>query len=194
MNNHGVRMPEAERVTGAGHAKTIKQRRIEVYLPSLERKDAWSQEARARGQSLSVFVFSVVEDALSADAAEAEQRADELEGAVADLTNESAALRQRIQELETLNDRMDRDLEEYRAQDFLREEPVRKLDPRLIRVLSDAKTRYGRARVVGEAELHRVLRLKRQDETRLKALARQLEFLELHEIVRKSGKGWMWIG
>jgi hypothetical protein len=113
-----------------------------------------------------------------------------LEVEVARLAQEVEGLRHRNEELEALNQRATEDLAQYRATEFLGGSPVKRLDSRLVKLLSEAQTRQGERRPVDQPEIVRSLRLKGESE--LKALAAQLELLELHEVVRKSTKGWVW--
>ncbi|MCA1812033.1 MAG: hypothetical protein LC623_08500 [Halobacteriales archaeon] len=170
---------------------TVKQRRIDVYLPTLEAKARWKHEADKRGQKVSEWVFQVVELSLIQEPeAASPNRVPELEAEVARLGQEVEGLRQRNEELEVLNQRATEDLAQYRAQEFLGGSPVKRLDSRLVKLLSEAQTRQGEPRPVDQPEIVRSLHLKGEPE--LKALAAQLELLELHEVVRKSTKGWMW--
>lgn len=170
---------------------TVKQRRIDVYLPTLEAKKRWNEEAAKRNQSISQLVFELVELAL-----QPEEPSESVEGAevrAAKLAQEVDALRRRNEELEVLHQRAVQDLAEYRALEFLGGSPVKRLDARLVKFLSEATTRTGEPRAVNQAELVRALRIK-GSEAELKSLAAQLELLELHEVVRKGAKGWTWNG
>ena len=171
---------------------TVKQRRIDVYLPTLEAKKRWNEEAAKRNQSISQLVFELVELALQPpdEPTESSERA---EVKAAKLAQEVDALRRRNEELEVLHQRAVQDLAEYRALEFLGGNPVKRLDARLVKFLSEATTRTGEPRAVNQPELVRALRIK-GSEAELKSLAAQLELLELHEVVRKGAKGWTWNG
>lgn len=177
---------------GRDKTDTIKQRRIDVYLPSLEAKERWSEEADERNTSVSKMVFQIVEESLAGSWEDPRQRIGELQEEVEDLTSELARTRGRIRELEALYQRAERDLEEYRAQGILGPDPIKQLDPRLIRVLSEARGRYGKQRVVSDQELRESLGIGDDDGDRLKALQIQLEQLELHGVVRPANGGWVW--
>ena len=171
---------------------TVKQRRIDVYLPTLDAKKRWNTEAAKRNQSISQLVFELVELSLTPEPEAAKDRIPGLEAEAARLAQENEGLRRRNEELEALHQRATEDLAQYRATEFLGGSPVKRLDSRLIRLLSEAQTRSGERRPVDHPELVRTLHVK--GETELKALAAQLELLELHEVVRKSTKGWVWNG
>ena len=49
---------------GRGKTKTIKQRAIYVYLPSLEMVEDWKRRAERAGVSVSKFVVERVEDSI----------------------------------------------------------------------------------------------------------------------------------
>lgn len=44
-----------------GKTDTIKERRVDVYLDTLERKERWTEQSDAAGDSLSKFVQKAVE-------------------------------------------------------------------------------------------------------------------------------------
>lgn len=177
-----------------GKTATIKRRRIDVYLPTLEAKERWNAAAIGRHQKVSEMVFELVETALAPRPAEdgapplvMAQRLDEVEA-------ELSAQRQRGGELELLKESLERELEAYRAQDVLDVPRVPKVDSRIVRVFSQARGRDGRARTVEIAELRKVLRLTPKHEAELKALNVALEHMELHGWIRRSGRGWVWVG
>ncbi|MES2154195.1 MAG: hypothetical protein V4510_03585 [bacterium] len=173
---------------------TIKQRRVDIYLPTLDARGKWIAAAAKRNLSLSAFVFQAMEMELQKDALEGLERASaaDLEKELTDLRLANADLRRRVEELNVLNHRAEADLAEYRAQHIVGPEPVKHLDPRLISILSEAKGRDGRFRALDVAELRRELRLNPKNPTELQALSRQLEYLEVHKVVRRSPKGWVW--
>jgi hypothetical protein len=170
---------------------TVKQRRIDVYLPTLEAKARWNAEAAKRNQSISQLVFELVELALQPPE-EAVGPTEDFAAKAAKLAQEMEALKRRNEELEALYERAAQDLVEYRASEFLGGNPIKRLDPRLLKFLSEAKTRTGEPRPVDHPELVQALRIKKGSEAELKSLAAQLELLELHEVIRKGSKGWTW--
>ncbi len=177
----------------AGKTATIKQRRVEIYLPSLETKDRWTAEAEQRGVSLSEMIFLLIHEKLTSEDPSTAERLTRLEKENRTLHAQLDAQRERVEALEAVKERQERDLSEYRAQAFLGG-PIRKLDPRLLRVLSEAKDRSGRFRPVGETELKRALRVTPKDFTQSKALVAQLAFLETHQVVTHGQGGWTWNG
>lgn len=174
---------------------TIKQRRVDIYLPTLETKANWNEAAKKRGLSLSDFVFQTMEMSLHEDLLdESPALPAELQDELSHLRRDRDRLSKRVEELEVLLSRAEDDLAQYRAQHIIGPEPIKRLDPRLIRILSEARGRDGRYRVVDAAEISRQLRVNPKNAAEVQAMARQLEALEVHEVVKRSGKGWMWIG
>jgi hypothetical protein len=172
---------------------TVKQRRIDVYLPTLEAKARWNAEAAKRNQSISQLVFELVELSLQPPQ-EPDGPREDFEAKASKLAQEMDALRRRNEELEALHARATQDLAEYRATEFLGGNPVKRLDSRLLKLLSEATTKTGEPRPVDHPELVQALRIKKGSEAELKSLAAQLELLELHEVVKKGSKGWTWNG
>ncbi|HWG90720.1 MAG TPA: hypothetical protein VNZ52_07725 [Candidatus Thermoplasmatota archaeon] len=177
---------------GLDKTKTIKQRRIDVYLPTLDAKERWNREAEKRRVSVSEMVFELVETGLAAAGDDSRARVTQLEGQVADLTNEIGKARARIQDLEALHALAEKDLEEYRAEAFLGTKRGFQLDARVVRLLSEARGVDGKHRAVDASELRKSFRITGKDEKRAKALAEQLEYLELHRIISKTARGWVW--
>lgn len=180
------------RKAGLVKTKTIRQRRIDVYLPSMEARDAWSAAAKKRGQSVSQMVYDLVDTGLNDDSKDLEKDVRVHREENAELKERIALLNARIGDLEALKARLEDDLEEYRAEGWNQPIQRKKLDSRLVRVLSTAVTLDGKHKAVSEEELHKSLRIKPSDLDRLKALNEQLEVLELHELVRRAKKGWVW--
>lgn len=173
---------------------TIKKRRIDVYLPTLETKARWNAEAERRGLSVSDFVLQTVEMELQKEdlnGTEPQVLTESMEELAA-LRHDNDALRKRVEALEALNKRAETDLAQYRSEHIVGPEPIKRLDPRLIKILSETKGRDGRFRAVEAAELRKRLLIDPKSELELQALARQLEYLELHKVIKPSSKGWIW--
>lgn len=172
-----------------GKTETIRQRRVDVWVPSLEEKEAWKQAAKEQGLSLSKLIIQLVNQSIN-DQAVVED-VDALKQRVVDLEAELGRRERRIEDLERLKDRLDQELNQYRSQDFLTSPGIKQLDPRLINVLSTSRDDIGRSRVVTETELMQRLRLGDSADD-VQALAMQLEALELHGVVTATGQGWVW--
>ena len=178
--------------------KGIAQRRIEIYLPSLETREEWVAAAAKRGTSLSEFVFDVVHTSLTGQGGDLRKTVNELRDKTEALTTQLAEERRRIEELQLLKDRYEHELEEYRAELFLTKtgsaDPVAQIDPRVVRVFTDAKDARGKARAVSEDELRRMFRVTAKDIQRNKWLNRQVQMMEGARWITKSSRGWTWHG
>jgi chromosome segregation ATPase len=184
-------MPKRNKAMAHNKTKTIKQRRIDVYLPTLEAKDRWNAQAAKRNVSISELVFQIVESQLGGQWEDLRSRNAVLERQIGDLTAQVGSQQRRIEELESLYQRSEETLEKYRTEAILGS-PIKKLDPRVIRYFSEAKTKTGRFRAIDEGELRRAFRLSPADVSKVAALTKQIEYLELHSIIRRTGKGWAW--
>lgn len=172
--------------------KTIFERRVGVYMPTLEAKAKWNTEAKKRRQSLSDMVYQIVESHLWGPKEDKAAEAHDLQKELGDVTSELARVRDRVQQLEALNERSEKALEDYRAETFLEEVPVKKLDRQLVHLLSSARGLNGLPRAVRDDEIRQSLKIGPRDETRLRALNKNLVFLEQFQLVKKAAKGWVW--
>lgn len=82
---------------------TIKQRRVDVYLNTLEQKERWAKAAQSEGTSLSKWVIQIVENSLSGVAREENQK--QLRREIHELKDEISALRDENRRLLTLVER-----------------------------------------------------------------------------------------
>lgn len=179
--------------------KTIAQRRIEVYLPSLMTRKEWVAAAKKRGTSLSEFVFEVVHTSLTGEGGDLRRTVSDLRHKVDALTAQLAEQSLLIDDLQAAKVRNERDLEEYRAALFLKEAPGKgdprsKMDPKLVRVFVEAKDRSGAFRAVSEDELRKMFRVTPRDVARMRKLNLEVAVLEATGMVTKSSKGWTWNG
>lgn len=172
--------------------KTIKKRRVEVYLPTIETRDNWKAQAKERGMTLSDFVFQTVETALDQRPETVAADLLELQEQLDDQQHELDSLTRRNNELNELKDRLEGALSKYRARDFLYAEPVKQIDNRLVKVISEARHRNGKPRLVSDAELRKRLQVDADDIESLKGITAQLEFLERHGMVARRKDGWAW--
>ncbi|HWG92285.1 MAG TPA: hypothetical protein VNZ52_15660 [Candidatus Thermoplasmatota archaeon] len=175
--------------------KSIAQRRIEIYLPSVGTREEWVAAAEKRGVSLSEFVFDVVHTALTGQGGDLRLATSELRKQVDALTGQVADQQRRIEELEAQKARLENDIEGYRAELFLTRtpgggDPVVKVDRRLLQVFIDAKDRDGAPRPVTEEELRKRFRLTPKDIAGNKALNIQVGILETFGLIKRTKWGW----
>jgi hypothetical protein len=171
-----------------GKTKTIKQRAIYVYLPSLEMVDEWKQRANKTGTSISKFVIERVEDSIRREEGE--------EGYTSRLAlieqlgkqeDELKKLREDNRLLRRLVDNLDEELKRYRAQPFLDEgyQGVRSFDRELVQLLKKGEQ-------LGDEEILAQLNIDPSDVDRVKAVSSQLNVLESYGLLEFRGRGWRW--
>lgn len=171
-----------------GKTETIKERSIYVYLPSMEQKKRWDENARAQGVSVSKFVVEHVENSLR-------QVEDPSYKSIGELFQETRLLREQLEKetrekhvLEVALERLEEELRRYRAQPFLDDGfvGVRRYQKELVEILREGK-------LVSSEEISRRLRIGPSETEAVKAISKQLENLEAYGVVRSSPKGWKWI-
>jgi len=177
-------MPKPNR----GKTKTIKDRAIYVYLPSLEMVEDWKRRAEKAGVSVSKFVIERVEDSIRREEGEEGylSRA-ELVKRLRSAEEELKKLREENRLLKRLVENLDNELKRYRAQPFLQEafEGIRRFDRDLIELL-----RKGGSYTQEEILAH--LNIEPSDVELVKAVDKQLEALEAYGLVEYKGRGWRW--
>lgn len=178
----------------AGKTDTIKQRRVDVYAPTIESKERWQKAAQEKHIPLSKYAGQILEVYLGEENADLQSELRDARRHIVDVEAENTELVRRLQDAEMLRERLESELETYRAKEMLSTSPIKKLDARLVTAFSDARGHDGRLRAVTTQELHKKLRIQKRDVERLQALNWQLEVLETHGMIVPSGKGWTWNG
>ena len=173
-----------------GKTKSIKQRSIYVYLPSVEMVDDWKTGAKKGNVSISSFVIEHVANSLRQEEGEEEykpratliQQLREKDENIEKLTRDNEILKLALE-------RVENELRRYRAEPFLDEtfKGIRGYDRRLIELLKKGNS-------VDSDHLLRLLKIDPRDTPLVKAVARQLENLEAYGIVEKMRRGWKWKG
>lgn len=173
-----------------GKTRTIKDRAIYVYLPSLEMVEDWRRRAERAGVSISRFVVERVEDSIRREEGDESylSRA-ELVKRLRSAEEELRKLREENRLLKRLVENLDNELRRYRVQPFLQEafEGVRRFDRDLIELLR-------RGGSYSEEEILAHLNIDPSDVELVKAVDRQLEALEAYGLVEYRGRGWRWKG
>jgi predicted DNA-binding protein len=171
-----------------GKTDTIKQRSIYVYLPSVEQKRRWDEQAQKQGVSISKFVAEHVENSLR-------QVEEQDYKSIGDLCKEVKQLKEQISKetrekrvLEIAVEKLEEELRRYRAQPFLEEgfAGVRRYQKELVEIL-----RQGH--LVSSGEILSRLGIKPSEGEAVKAVSAQLENLEKYGVVKVFPKGWKWI-
>jgi predicted DNA-binding protein len=171
-----------------GKTETIKQRAIYVYLPSVEQKTRWDAYAKKQGASISKFVVEHVENSLS-------QVEDSNSKSMGELWKEVKQLKEQLDKearekhvLEIALERLEEELRRYRAQPFLDEKfvGVRRYQKELVEILREGP-------VTSSDEILSRLRIRLSEREAVKAVSKQLEYLESYGLVKSSPKGWKWV-
>jgi len=170
--------------------KTIKQRAIYIYLPSLEMTQDWKNRARQQGTSISKFVIERVEESISREEEDGRYQSKlELVGRLEKAEDELRELRGENRLLRKLVENQETELRRYRAQPFLEEEyeGVRSFDKELIEILRRRGTHRDDS-ILAE------LNISPTDVDLVTAIRRQLEALESYGLVEFTPSGWRWVG
>ena len=171
-----------------GKTDTIRDRRVDVYVDSIERKERWAEQADAADTSLSKFVQQCVEYAIERggpDFGELGARSQKLQ----ELEEELKELQKDIDQKEIVIEKLETDLRRERVAPF--QEPefegIRAYDRELIDVLQ-------RAEYISGHELREQLAIDPTDQELMKGFDRQLQQLESYGLVKNTGRGWRWTG
>ncbi len=168
--------------------ETIKERRVDVYLPSLDMKDEWKERAEKRDQSVSKFVIEMVEDGIAREEEENyEDRATLIERKK-ELQEQFKELQKENNRLKTLVDKQEKELREYRSKPFTEEdfEGKRELPEELINILREqGKVRY--------EDLHNLMDIEPGSDKSV-ALQNQIDTLEEYNLIEHTDRYLRWKG
>ncbi|MGQ9507234.1 MAG: hypothetical protein ACUVTB_05175 [Candidatus Bathycorpusculaceae bacterium] len=170
--------------------KTIKDRAVYVYLPSLEMVVDWKRRADKAGVSISKFVVERVEDSIRREEGEEGYLSRlELIERLRTAEDELKKLRDENRLLRKLVDNLEKELKRYRTKPFLEEgfEGVRVFEKELVAFLR-------RGGIYTDEDILAGLNIDPSDADLVKAIGRQLETLESCELVEFTGRGWRWKG
>jgi len=171
-----------------GKTESISDRRVDVYLGTIERKERWTELATEEGESLSKFVQQCVEYAIERggpDFAELGERSKEIQ----ELTEEVNELRKEVEQKDIVIDKLQTDLQRHRLEPFTEDdfEGVREYDRELIGILQGAD------RITGD-ELVQRLDIDPSETELMQAIDSQLQQLEDYGLIDSTAKGWRWVG
>lgn len=172
-----------------GKTESIKQRAIYVYLPSEEHKARWQKHAERGGVSISKFVIEHVEDSLRKEDEPDFKSRSELWKENSELKKQIEELAKKCRLLETVADKLEQELRQYRSRPFLEAtfEGVRNYDKELINLLRSND-------IVSDEQIFSRLGIASTNSDDIRAVSQQLENLEACGLVRSSPRGWKWIG
>ncbi len=171
-----------------GKTESIKERRVDVYLDTLERKERWKQMAEEADESLSTFVQHCVEYAIKQggpDVSEFGQHAKKIQSQEQKIKQ----LQKEIKQKDIVIENLESDLKRYRMGPFREEdfEGKREYDEELIELLQRTD------RVTSEEIVHR-LDVDPADQELMQAVNNQLHQLESYGLIQPTGNGWRWVG
>lgn len=171
-----------------GKTETIKDRRVDVYVDTLERKRRWTSRAEEADESLSKFVQRSVEYAIEhggPDFSELGERSKQIQ----DLEAQVRELRKSIKQKNVVIEKLEEDLQQYRMGPFLDEdfEGVRQFDEELIEILKSTDR-------ITSRDLIRRLDVDPNQTEVMQAIDQQLQQLESYGLVANTSGGWRWLG
>jgi hypothetical protein len=163
-----------------------KSRYVYVYLPSVEDKHRWEKLAEDASVPLSKFVIQSVEDSLAES--EFRPRA-EMTKEIGKLRSDNKQLRYELKLKNIVLEKYEIELKRYRSEAFLGDkfEGIRKYDREIITILK-------RGGVVDSHSLLEQLGIDSKEADLVKAVSKQLEYLEMYGLVTSTPRGWRWIG
>jgi predicted RNase H-like nuclease (RuvC/YqgF family) len=171
-----------------GKTESIKERRVDVYLDTIGRKERWTRKADEADESLSKFVQQCVEYALEKGGPNFEELG-ERGKKIQDLEEEMKSLRNEVKQKNIVIEKLEADLGRYRMEPFLKDdyEGVRDFDQELIQLVKEAE------RIKSE-ELVRRLGVDQTDRETMQAIDSQLRQLESYGLIAHTTHGWRWDG
>jgi len=171
-----------------GKTDTIKDRRVDVYLDTMERKERWSRIADEENESLSKFVQQCVEYALEKGGPDFTELAEESKE-IQELKEEVNELQRDVEQKEIVIEKQKTELKKLRSKPFLEDssEGTRKYDEEIIEELKSADR-------IPADELIRRLDVDPGDAELVEGINTQLQQLEDYGLVRSTPQGWVWEG
>jgi hypothetical protein len=181
-------MPRKRKVKREYKTDTIRQRRVDVYLPTLAHKKRWLDFAESKGLSLSKFIIQAVENAMLPEDEEEKRNIQELMG-------ENERLRERL--TDTIKDRdrlrkllelQETELRKYRAIPFVTEdfEGLRSYQKELVSILRSGS-------VISNNEILERLGIALDEGDAVKSVSKQLSLLHQYGLIKRIPGGWKWV-
>jgi len=167
-------------------APHLKERYIDVYLPSKKAKTEWEEDAKKLGLPLSKFVFEAVE---AFRAAKDETPRYEIVRELAEAKEEAQKLRTELKMKTMLLEKLETDVYKVRYASFHEvdmAEGTRRHDQELIKILQRGKALEGYA-------ILKELGVDPGETEAVKLVNNQLESLQRFGLVKETAQGWRWI-
>jgi hypothetical protein len=167
-------------------APGLKNRYIDVYLPSEAAKKQWEEDAKKAGLPLSKFVFEAVEAFRSAK--NEKPRSDFIKE-LAEIKEEAQKLRGDLKLKNMLLEKLEGEVYKARYDSFKEVElgeGSRRHDEELIKILKHGKTIEGYA-------ILKELGIDPRDTEAVKLVNNQLESLRRFGLIEEDANGWRWV-
>ena len=167
-------------------APGLKERYVDIYLPSKEAKHEWEEEAKKAGLSLSKFIFAAVE---AFRAGKEETPRYEIVKELAEAKEETQNLRTELKMKTLLLEKLEADVYKARYVNFQEvemTEGTRRHDQELIKILQRGKALEGYA-------ILKELAIDPGETDAVKLVNNQLESLQRFGLVKETAQGWKWI-
>lgn len=173
--------------------KTTRKRSITIYPPTQEMKDKWFKIARQEGLSVSNFTIEAVEDYIQerkgfTSKDKLSKKLKNLTGQNERLCNENIELQKKVDMLNMLTNRYEKQLQDYRNKTFIENdkfEGVREYQQHLIELFKQKSS-------IAEDEIIDLLHISPRDAETLKAISKQIELLQDFGVVERIRGGWRW--
>jgi hypothetical protein len=164
----------------------LKDRYVDVYLPSEKAKQEWVEEAKKAGLPMSKFVFEAVE---AFRTARDEAPRFEIVRELAEIKEESQKLRSELKMKTLLLEKLEADVYKARFASFHEVEMgegTRRHDQELINILKRGKALDGYS-------ILKELAIDPGETEAVKLVNNQLESLRRFGLVEETANGWKWI-
>jgi hypothetical protein len=171
----------------------LTDRAIYVYLPTVEIANEWKSRADKSSLSISKFVIEHVENSLKQEEENKKSYTSraELLNQLKEKDEEIVSLQHDNRLLKMLADNLDKEMKKYRARPFSEDKGhfkgVREYDKDLIDLLRKNQT-------VDSDHLLKDLGISAKDTDLVKAVNKQLYYLQAYGLVEPTTRGWRWTG
>jgi len=168
---------------------TINERSIRIYLPSVKLKNEWTDHAEKKGMSLSKLINHYVTNGINKEKEENAETKINLIGQNQQLDKENKELQKRIKMMESLNERLEKEIRSRTVKPFLEKDfnGVRAFEEDLIRLFKSLIE-------IRKEDLYKRLDVDVKNADEIMAIKRQIEILEKYGLLQDQGGKWIWTG
>ncbi len=164
--------------------KRYNGRRIEIYTYSEQERQKYVDLAQEAGVPLGKFLHSVIDESLSN---EEEVPRIALNEELKTLRNENKELKEKDRIKSLLLEKYEQEIRQLQGAAFLEPKGEAALDPALLETLRNSK------KPLHDYKLLELLGIDLADRESVRAITKQLEFLERTGFIKKGGTGWKWL-